>query len=87
MAAKMVWMFVGSEGSTRPSIQNLTDRELEVFELIGHGMPTREIAEKLHLSVKTVDSYREHLKQKLKLDSATELLKHAIEWVKYEGKG
>ena len=87
MAAKMVWMFVGGGGAARPSIQNLTDRELEVFELIGHGMPTREIAEKRHLSVKTVDSYREHIKEKLKLDSAAELLKHAIEWVKYEGKG
>jgi len=83
MASKMIGMFVGGpQGNSRPSIDSLTDRELEVFELIGHGMPTREIAAKLHVSPKTVDSYREHIKEKLKLDNATELLKHAIEWIR-----
>ncbi|MCE5325286.1 MAG: response regulator transcription factor [Planctomycetaceae bacterium] len=65
----------------QPSVQDLTDREMEVFELIGSGLPTREIAERLHLSVKTIDSHREHIKDKLQLDNATELLKHAIRWV------
>ncbi|MCE5276535.1 MAG: response regulator transcription factor [Planctomycetaceae bacterium] len=65
----------------QPSVQDLTDREMEVFELIGSGLPTREIADRLHLSVKTIDSHREHIKDKLQLDNATELLKHAIRWV------
>jgi DNA-binding CsgD family transcriptional regulator len=65
-------------------MQALTDRELEVFELIGSGLSTREIAEKLHLSVKTVESHREHIKEKLGLDSATELLKSAIQWIQLQ---
>jgi DNA-binding NarL/FixJ family response regulator len=86
MASKMLGMLAASPpASGRPSVDSLTDRELEVFELIGQGLPTREIAAKLHVSPKTVESYREHIKQKLKLDNATELLKHAIEWVQRPG--
>ena len=62
-------------------IDLLSDRELTVFRLIGQGFGTRQIAEKLHLSVKTVESYRSHLKDKLRLDTGTDLLKAAIEWV------
>ncbi|KKL28509.1 hypothetical protein LCGC14_2374420 [marine sediment metagenome] len=62
------------------SVGRLTDRELEVFEMIGAGLTTREIAERLHLSVKTIDSHREHIKDKLQIANATELLKHAIHW-------
>jgi len=81
MASKMIGQFVGgSPEIPDDSIHSLTDRELEVFELIGQGLPTREIAERLHLSPKTVDSHREHIKEKLKIDNATDLLKHAIEW-------
>jgi len=88
MASKMIGMLVGGAGRpARPSIDSLTDRELEVFELIGQGQPMREIAAKLHISPKTVESYREHIKQKLKLDNAAELLKHAIEWVQRPGTG
>ena len=65
-------------------IDRLSDREFEVFELIGQGLQTRQIAEKLHLSVKTVDAHRDHIKRKLKLDSATELLKYAVQWVQLE---
>ena len=82
MASKVMSKIV--EGNLQPGgspIDLLTDRELEVFELIGAGTPTREISRKLHISPKTVDSHREHIKDKLKLDSATELLKHAVEWV------
>jgi DNA-binding NarL/FixJ family response regulator len=64
-------------------IDTLSDREMEVFQLIGQGFSTRQIAEKLHLSSKTIDSYREHLKLKLNLSSGAELVRHAIEW----GKG
>lgn len=65
-------------------IEQLSDRELEVFELTGKGNSTREIAEKLHLSVKTVESYRARIKTKLNLDNATELMVHAVSWVKNE---
>ena len=68
------------------SINRLSDRELEVFQLIGQGHGTREIAELLHLSIKTVETYREHIKQKLKLKDATELVRHAVRWAEGEGK-
>lgn len=58
----------------------LTDRELQVFELIGKGFRTRDIAETLRLSIKTVDTYREHIKEKLSLKNATELIKSASQW-------
>jgi DNA-binding NarL/FixJ family response regulator len=69
--------------STSP-IEELSDRELEVFNLIGQGHGTRPIAEKLHLSVKTIESHRAHIKEKLNLQSATELVHHAIQWVQSE---
>jgi DNA-binding NarL/FixJ family response regulator len=53
---------------------------LEVFRLIGDGHGTRQIAEVLHLSVKTVESYQAHIKEKLCLRSARELVQHAVEW-------
>ncbi|HAR95510.1 MAG TPA: DNA-binding response regulator [Deltaproteobacteria bacterium] len=59
----------------------LSDRELTVLRLIGQGLGTRQIADNLHLSVKTIESYRMHLKEKLKLTSGTDLLKYAIQWV------
>jgi DNA-binding CsgD family transcriptional regulator len=59
---------------------NLTDRELEVFRLIGEGHATRQIADELHLSVKTIESYQAHIKEKLGLRNARELVQHAIEW-------
>lgn len=64
----------------------LSDRELEVFELTGSGLSTREISDRLHLSVKTVESYRSRIKDKLNLSSATELLQHAVHWVGGEGR-
>ena len=59
----------------------LTDRELEIFQLIGSGMPTRRIAARLGISPKTVESHRENLKQKLGLNSATALVQAAAAWV------
>ena len=61
-------------------VAELTDRELEVFRLIGEGYGTRQIADQLHLSVKTVESYQAHIKDKLSLRSARELVQHAIQW-------
>jgi DNA-binding NarL/FixJ family response regulator len=70
----------GANPSEHSSIAELTDRELEVFRLIGEGHGTRQIADDLHLSVKTVESYQAHIKEKLSLRSARELVQHAIEW-------
>ncbi len=70
----------------RTAIETLSDRELQVFELIGRGVETRNIARRLHLSVKTVDSNREHIKMKLKLRSAAELYRHAVQWVLEHGQ-
>ena len=83
MAAKMVRKLVGGRRETGASaIERLSDRELEVFSLIGQGQGTRQIAEKLHLSVKTVETYRAHIKEKLNLADANELLQYAIQWVR-----
>lgn len=65
----------------------LSDRELEVFQLIGNGFANREIAERLNLSVRTIDSYREQLKSKLHLDSSRALVHHATQWIKSETVG
>jgi DNA-binding NarL/FixJ family response regulator len=65
-------------------VEELSDRELEVFSLIGQGHGTRPIAEKLHLSIKTIESHRAHIKEKLNLQNATELVHHAIQWVQSE---
>jgi DNA-binding NarL/FixJ family response regulator len=82
MAARMVnKMVVGRADNQKSPIERLTDRELEVFQLIGKGQGTRRIAEELHLGVKTVESYRARIKEKLKLDDGTQLLQHAIQWV------
>ena len=59
----------------------LSDRELAVFELIGRGLPTRTIADRLHLSVKTVETHRGHIKAKLSLKNGTDLGRHAALWV------
>jgi DNA-binding NarL/FixJ family response regulator len=69
----------GSAAKGSPLL-NLTDRELEVFRLIGVGHGTRQIADELHLSVKTIESYQAHIKEKLALRNARELVQHAIEW-------
>jgi Response regulator containing a CheY-like receiver domain and an HTH DNA-binding domain len=67
-------------GSTSP-IEKLTDREFEVFQLIGQGKSTREIAKQLNLSSKTVDVHRGHIKEKLGLQDVTALVRHAVRWV------
>ena len=82
MRERMLTRAVGLDGIGDESpIDRLSDRELEVFELIGSGMTTREIAAKLELSPKTIESYRENLKAKLNLANSTELTRHAVHWV------
>lgn len=74
----------GAEGSP---LEKLTDREFEVFQLIGQGRGTKDIAEKLHLSIKTVDVHRANIKAKLKLQSASELIRFAVRWSESQGFG
>jgi len=85
MANKLLHQYVGSQYMSSPSadlnsqLAVLSDRELEVFRLIGEGRSTRQIAEKLHLSIKTVETYQAHIKDKLSLRSGRELVQHAIQ--------
>lgn len=83
MSDRLLGKLVGagnSEAATASPVDKLSDRELEVLEMLGKGLGTSQIAEKLCLSVKTIETYREHLKQKLNLASGQELLRYAIEW-------
>ena len=80
---------VGGTASTTPEapaddayVERLTDRELQVFRLIGRGLGTRLIAETLHLSRKTIESHREHIKGKLGLRDGSELIQRAIQWAR-----
>ncbi len=80
---KLINRFAGNPGSPEKTpMQRLTDRELEVFKLFGEGHTTKQIAENLHLSVKTIGTYRERIKEKLDLQSANELIKYAALWIK-----
>src|ERR1700680_2373936 len=81
VANKMLKHYITGSGTLRnSSIGDLSDRELEVFRLIGEGHGTRQISKELHLSIKTVESYQAHIKEKLSLRSARELMQHAIQW-------
>lgn len=67
-------------------IETLTDREFEVFQLIGAGVNSRQIAERLHLSRKTVDVYRQRLREKLNLSNSTTLIQHAVRWIESQAQ-
>jgi DNA-binding NarL/FixJ family response regulator len=80
MAQKLAQQFIGRSGAAkRSTIEELTDRELEVFRLIGQGHGTRQIAEELHLNVKTVETHYAHIKEKLCLKNARQLVQHAVQ--------
>lgn len=89
ISSKMLREFVdGAQPETEKyGVVSLSDRELEVFELIGRGQSTRKIADRLSLSVKTIETHRAHVKQKLKLDNASELVHRAFHWVESGGSG
>ncbi len=81
MAAFLLQRFVGTPAQAAPGgIEQLTDREMHVFQLLGAGRSTREIAADLNRSFKTVESHRENIKRKLQLRGAAELVNRAIEW-------
>ncbi len=74
-------MAQGDQPPRAPLIHSLSDRELEVFQYIGRGQTTRQIAERLTLSIKTIETYRENIKSKLALRNGSELTRHAVQWV------
>jgi len=83
MTSRMVHKMLGSkvQADELPT-DRLSDRELQVFTLIGQGFGTREIADKLYLSIKTIETYRSHIKEKLNFDNSGALLRYAIQWAK-----
>jgi DNA-binding NarL/FixJ family response regulator len=86
MTERLLQRAVGSAPQLGPSpIETLSDRELEVFKLIGKGRTTRQIAAELHLSVKTVETHRENIKSKLNVPNSVELSREAVQWVMENG--
>lgn len=82
LAEAMMARLSGLSTNGSASCDALTDRELEVLQMLGEGLGTRQIAGKLKLSIKTVESHREHIKAKLGLKRATELVSYAHDWVR-----
>lgn len=88
MMAHLLDKFQGNPSSQgAPTVDILTDRELEVFRLIGSGLSTREIAERMMLGIKTIGTYRDRIKQKLCIKSATELTRRGVLWIENEHFG
>ncbi len=88
MSARILEIFSGGRaGAGGSPVGKLTDREFEVFQLIGQGLVTRDIAHKLHLSVKTVEVHRLHIKEKLGLKTSSELIRFAVRWVETQEPG
>jgi DNA-binding NarL/FixJ family response regulator len=86
MSVEFLETFSGRRAGTEGSpVEKLTDREFEVFQFIAQGKGTRDIAGKLHLSVKTVEVHRANIKAKLKLKSASELIRFAVRWSESQG--
>ena len=81
ISARIVQHFAEASGAPETPIGRLTDRELEVFRLIGEGNASREIAGQLNISIRTVDAHRAHIKEKLGIRDATELMHQAVKWV------
>lgn len=81
-AARILAVFAGQRsGAGRSALGQLTDRELELFQWIGRGLSTQEIADRLHISAKTVETHRMHIKEKLGLGTAAELIAYAARWM------
>jgi DNA-binding NarL/FixJ family response regulator len=82
MAAQVITKFAHRESEDEPdAVERLSDRELEILELIGKGREVREIANRLHLSPKTVETHRAHIKEKLQLKNAREVVRFAVQWI------
>jgi DNA-binding NarL/FixJ family response regulator len=86
MASRIATGAVGSrKGANTLPVDRLSDRELRVFELLGQGHNTRQIADDLHLDMRTIETYRARIKEKLDLKDANELLQYAIRWMQTGG--
>lgn len=81
MQDRLLASFSHGASPAQSPLETLSDRELAVFELIGCGLTTREVAARLHLSPKSAECYRENLKRKLRLQNSVELIQHAVQWV------
>ena len=82
LGAKLLYKLVTNQsGKYISPIEKLSNRELEVFQLIGQGMKTRNIAERMNISVKTVESYMNHIKRKMNFNDSRDLFKHAVQWL------
>ena len=85
LADQLIYKVVhGAEGD-KGAMESLTDREIEVLQLVGQGKGTRQIAQELRLSVKTIESHRLHIKEKLNLKTASEMVRFAVDWVSNQG--
>jgi len=86
MSERLARRLLGGRGKVeRPSVEALTNRELEVFQMVGHGLTTVEIAGKLNLGVKTIETHRRNIKSKLDLKNTAELARDAAQWVLENG--
>jgi len=81
MSNRLLYAVVGGDQLHRNPIAGLSNRELEVFEMIGQGLATKQIAGRLHLSPKTIETHREKIKSKLNLTNSNELNRRAVQWV------
>lgn len=81
MTKRMLFNHIQGGGEARSAVERLTDRELEVFQLIGEGHDMHEIARQLHLSKKTVEAHRANIKEKLSVPSAREVVRQAVQWI------
>ncbi len=85
MSTRLLDQYQSGRFDERSPIERLSDRELEIFELYGRGYATREIAEALFISRKTVESHRNRIKDKLGLESTSQFVQHAVQWVQSQG--
>jgi len=81
MASQILDNFAGRRKPSASPVETLTDREFQVFQLIGQGRATKEIAQELHVSAKTVEVHRVNIKEKLKIGTAPELIRFAVRWI------
>jgi len=81
IGSQLIMKIASGQSTCNNPLEILSDRELEVFELTGKGESTKEIARRLHVSVKTIDTYRARIKEKMHLKTANELMRRAVQWV------
>jgi DNA-binding NarL/FixJ family response regulator len=85
VAEKLLHRAVRGQSLDRSPVEELSDRELEVLRMIGNGIKTSEVARQLHLSIKTIETYRDRIRQKLNLSDGTDLIRYAAQWVMEQG--